>query len=65
MKNIFTQICEFGLLVGLLVAWHLVGKVNPSFGWFLSQPVVMITEIMVILGVGAHTIMNIITSKNQ
>lgn len=65
MKNIFTQICEFGLLVALLVAWHLVGKVNPSFGWFLSQPVVMITEIMVILGAGAHTIMNIITSNDQ
>ncbi len=65
MKNIFTQICEFGLLIGLLVAWHLVGKVNPSFGWFLSQPVVMITEIMVILGAAVHTVMSIVTINKQ
>ena len=39
MKNIVTRIVEYMIVVIGLGVWNLVGKVEPSFGWFLSQPV--------------------------
>ncbi len=50
MKNIYTHIVNFVLVISLLIAWNLIGREVPSFGWFLSQPVVVITEIAVAVG---------------
>lgn len=60
MKNIYTHIVNFVLVVSLLVAWNLIGREVPSFGWFLSQPVVVITEIMVTIGTMAKMFVEIL-----
>lgn len=59
MKNI-VRIVEFLIVVIGLGVWNLVGRVEPSFGWFLSQPVVILTEISIVIGFGIYTCISIV-----
>jgi hypothetical protein len=56
MKNAIVKFVEFFLVLGVIVAWHLVGQVVPSFGWFLEQPVVMGTLSLVAFGFGVRAV---------
>ena len=66
MKNIVIRIVEYMIVVIGLGVWNLVGKVEPSFGWFLSQPVVILTEISIVIGFGICTFIKVIENyKNS
>lgn len=59
-NNIVTKIVEFLIVVIGLGVWNLVGRVEPSFGWFLSQPVVILTEISIVVTFGIGTFIKVI-----
>lgn len=56
MKNAIVKFVEFVLVLGVIAAWRLVGQVEPSFGWFLEQPIVMDTLSLVTFGFGVRAV---------